>query len=134
MTRVEIHVFDPGSAACVERYIIELVRSRTRYCQVSLCVDNAEQAQHWRQQLAQDHSGVEIFSHDATVPLASVQGEVLLSMCTQIAPQFSAFKQAIDVVADNDTARSAGRERYRFYKERGYPLRHINVKEPEALA
>ncbi len=133
MTRVEIHVFDPGSDTCVDSYITDMVRSRARYSTVSLCVDSTEQVLQWRTRLSPSLAQVEVFSTDADVPLIPFQGEILLTVCRKVSPLFSAFKQTIDIVADTESAREDGRRRYRFYKDRGYPLRHIKVQDQEAV-
>jgi|GEM_PF-6849266 len=130
MTKVEIHVFDPGSSQCFKHYVTELVRTRTRYCQVSLCVDDAEQEAHWRQELS-ELSAVEVFNQDADVPPIPFQGEMLVTLSSQVSPLFSAFKQTIDLVIDSESARESGRLRYRFYRDRGYPLRHVKVQDME---
>lgn len=130
MTKVEIHVFDPGSSQCFKHYVRELLRTRTRYCQVSLCVDDAEQVSHWREQL-HDLPTVEVINNNDEVPPLPFQGEMLVTLSSQVSPLFSAFKQTIDLVIDTESARENGRIRYRFYRDRGYPLRHIKVKDLE---
>ena len=131
MTKIEIHVFDTGISQCYRQYVTELVRTRTRYCHVSLCVDDAQQAQQWREELSHI-SKVEVFNQDADLPPIPFQGEMLVTLSSQVSPLFSAFKQTIDLVADTETAREEGRMRYRFYRERGYPLRHIKVEDKES--
>ncbi len=132
MTRVELHVFDPGCSQSFKQYVTDLVSARSRYCQVCLCVDDAEQAAHWRSELA--HLGqVEIFNQENDVPQLPFQGEMLVSLASKITPLFSAFKQTIDLVTDTESAREDGRMRYRFYRDRGYPLRHIKVQDQESV-
>lgn len=132
MTKVEIHVFDPGINQCYKQYVTELVRTRTRYAQVSLCVDNAQSAELWREELA-EFKTVEIFNQCDDVPAVPFQGEMLVTLSSQVSPLFSAFKQTIDLVEDTETAREDGRLRYRFYRDRGYPLRHVKVQDKEAI-
>lgn len=131
MTKIEIHVFDTGISQCYRQYVTELVSTRTRYCHVSLCVDDAQQAEQWREELSHI-SKVEVFDQEAGIPLVPFQGEMLVTLSAQVSPLFSAFKQTIDLVADTETAREEGRMRYRFYRERGYPLRHIKVQDKES--
>lgn len=128
MTKVEIHVFEPGSERCYQQYVRELVRSRARYCRVSVCVDDALQRDHWRAEF-DDLASIEVFAQQAELPALPFQGDMLITLSTQISPLFSAFKQTIDLVADAEEARESGRARYRFYRDRGYPLRHIPVSQ-----
>lgn len=48
--------------------------------------------------------------------------ECLLNLSDQIPPGFSRFQRLIEIVSMDDGVRLAGRERFRFYRERGYPL------------
>lgn len=130
MTKVELHVLAPDSGQCCKQYVSELLLSYSRYSQVSLCVDTAEQADEWRTELHQ-LSSFEVFDQTADTPQIPFQGEVLVNISSQVSPLFSAFQQAIDLVADTESARAEGRVRYLFYRDRGYPLRHITVKNKE---
>lgn len=46
----------------------------------------------------------------------------LLNLSDEIPPGFSRFRQLIEIVSVDDSDRLPGRERFRFYRERGYPL------------
>lgn len=46
----------------------------------------------------------------------------LLNLSDEIPPGFSRFQQLIEIVSEDDGDRLPGRERFRFYRERGYPL------------
>lgn len=49
------------------------------------------------------------------------QDERLMNLASEVPPGFSRFTSVIEVVAD-DADRAAARERFRFYKERGYEI------------
>lgn len=51
--------------------------------------------------------------------------QVLINLSVQTPSNFARFERMLEIVADQEADRSAGRERYRFYKERGYPLNHF---------
>ncbi len=56
-------------------------------------------------------------------------GEVLISLHTACLPFFSRFERVIEIVsADADDAR-LGRERFGFYRDRGYELRHFDLSQ-----
>jgi DNA polymerase-3 subunit chi len=48
--------------------------------------------------------------------------ECLLNLSDEIPPGFSRFQRLIEIVSADDGDRLPGRERFRFYRERGYPL------------
>ncbi len=48
--------------------------------------------------------------------------EVLVNLGVQTPPMFSRFDRLIEVVASEDADRALARERWRFYKDRGYPM------------
>lgn len=52
---------------------------------------------------------------------------VLLNLDTSVPPFFSRFEQLLEVVDQSPDVRDAGRERYRFYQHRGYPLKHHSL-------
>ncbi|MEX2241160.1 MAG: DNA polymerase III subunit chi [Burkholderiales bacterium] len=51
---------------------------------------------------------------------AAVQCEILLNLGQETPPAFERFERLLEVVARDDGDRQAARERYRFYRERGY--------------
>lgn len=48
--------------------------------------------------------------------------ECLLNLSDEVPSGFSRFKELIEIVSVEDADRLPGRERFRFYRERGYPL------------
>jgi DNA polymerase-3 subunit chi len=46
----------------------------------------------------------------------------LLNLSDEVPPGFSRFQQLIEIVSAEDRDKLPGRERFRFYRERGYPL------------
>lgn len=55
--------------------------------------------------------------------------ELLISLHTDNLPFFSRFERVIEIVSkDAEDARS-GRERYAFYRERGYEMRHFDLSK-----
>ena len=54
---------------------------------------------------------------------------VLVNLHPKPAPFFSRFERLAEIVGLDDDDRAAGRERFRFYRERGYELRTHNMSE-----
>lgn len=49
---------------------------------------------------------------------------VLINLASTVPTFFSRFERTLEVVNQAENVRDAGRERYRFYQQRGYPLHH----------
>jgi len=47
---------------------------------------------------------------------------VLLNLGAEVPPQFARFERLLEVIGDTPDELAAGRERYRFYRDRGYAL------------
>ena len=52
---------------------------------------------------------------------------VLINLAAEPPPFFSRFERLAEIVGTDAAATEAGRERYRFYRERGYALRTHNL-------
>lgn len=48
--------------------------------------------------------------------------QVLMNLTSSVPDFFSRFERVAEVVDNSEDARAQGRERYRFYQTRGYPL------------
>jgi len=53
--------------------------------------------------------------------------ELLISLHGECVPFFSRFERVIEIVSSDTEDSRLGRERYKFYKDRGYELRHIDL-------
>jgi len=56
------------------------------------------------------------------VPLALQMHDVMINLGRVTPPAFSRYERLIEVIGQEDADRAAGRERWRFYRDRGYPL------------
>jgi DNA polymerase-3 subunit chi len=59
---------------------------------------------------------------------------LLINLRRQTPPQFASFERMIEVVGSDPDDRAAGRERYKMYRERGYPLAHHDIAQPGGAA
>ncbi len=50
--------------------------------------------------------------------------EVLINLSPTTPEHFARFQRLLEIVSSSEPDKLAGRERFRFYKERGYPLEH----------
>lgn len=53
--------------------------------------------------------------------------EVLINLASDVPMFFSRFERLIECVDHDDAVKAAGRERFRFYREHGYPLQTHNI-------
>jgi DNA polymerase III subunit chi len=49
--------------------------------------------------------------------------DVLINLCAQRPQHFSRFHRLIEIVSKDEQDKAAARERYKFYRERGYDIR-----------
>lgn len=59
--------------------------------------------------------------------------DVLLNLSAEVPHFFSSFESTLEVICTGSSAKDTGRERYRYYKSRGYPLSHCPVPAQLAL-
>ena len=53
--------------------------------------------------------------------------ELLISLHSEFMPFFSRFERVIEIIGGDAEDSRLGRERFKFYKDRGYELRHIDL-------
>ncbi len=77
------------------------------------------------------------FSQDAEAVTAPIvlgwdenfpHSDLLISLDLQVLPFFSRFDRLIEIVGATEEEVALGRERYTFYRERGYEIRHIDLR------
>ena len=55
--------------------------------------------------------------------------EVLISLHSNCLPFFSRFERVIEIVSQDSEDARLGRERYNFYRERGFEMRHFDLSK-----
>ena len=55
------------------------------------------------------------------------QPEILLNLAAACPPHFASFERLLEVVGQDQAEKEAGRERFRFYKQRGYRIAHHDL-------
>jgi DNA polymerase-3 subunit chi len=53
-------------------------------------------------------------------PADAQQGDLLINLATGVAPFYAGFQRVAELVGPSEAERAAGRDRYRFYRERGH--------------
>ncbi|MBX9676442.1 MAG: DNA polymerase III subunit chi [Methylotenera sp.] len=54
------------------------------------------------------------------------QDEMLINLTTHEPPFFSRFTHLVEMVGDDESDKQNGRLRYKFYRDRGYEIQHID--------
>lgn len=60
---------------------------------------------------------------------ALLHDEVLLNLRPEYPAFFSRFQRLIEIVSPDESDRQAARERYRFYRDRGYEIRSHDMSK-----
>jgi len=55
--------------------------------------------------------------------------QVLINLSMRTPAHFARFERLIEIVSSEEEDRLAGRDRYRFYQQRGYPLTHFVAEQ-----
>lgn len=136
MTRIDFHSNVPDTLA----YVCRLVRKAYGAGQKVVVHGTPQQLSQLDARLWSfspldflPHCGLDS-PHAAVTPIilaATLDGvphhQLLVNLADQAPAQFASFERLIEVVGISAEARDAGRERYRFYRERGYPLTHHDI-------
>ena len=102
-----------------------------------LLTQNAEQSRHLDQRLwtfvddsfvphdSEESAGfvTPILIHDNPDPAGERQ--LLINLSASVPPYFAQFERVIELVTEENKAQA--RASYSYYKERGYPLKHVNL-------
>ena len=55
--------------------------------------------------------------------------QVLINLSSDIPQAFSRFERICEMVIEEESSKLVGREHYRFYRDRGYPLKHHPLRQ-----
>lgn len=136
MTRIDFHSNVPDKIA----YACRLVRkARAAQCQVVMLTAD-------RNQLAALDEALWTFSELDFLPHVSADNalaaqtpvilcdsdttdlphhQILINLSSRTPAHFARFERMFEIISSDEADRLEGRERYRLYKERGYPLTHF---------
>lgn len=62
----------------------------------------------------------------------STQDQRLLNLSDELPPGFARFESLVEVVSQEDDIRNSGRERVKFYRERGYEVQFKDIASESA--
>jgi DNA polymerase-3 subunit chi len=136
MTRIDFHSNVPDKLG----YACRLVRkARAANCNIVLLTESREDLAALDERLW-TFSELDFIPHvHAADPLASAtpviladsddaelpHHHVLINLSARTPTHFARFERMFEIISSDETDKAAGRERYRFYQQRGYPLTHF---------
>lgn len=138
MTKVDFYILGKGSSEQMACRIAEKAYGQGK--RIYIHTENAEQTKHmddllWtfrdgsfvphEQYQAGDssESPIQIGYHESP----ETDCEVLINLATNVPLFFSRFLRVAELIGTEQTAKEQGRERFRFYRDRGYPMDTHNL-------
>jgi len=144
MTRIDFYTLEPDSPGDRFLLVCRLAdRVRTTGLRVLIHCPDGEQARHldrllwtFRQDSFLPHGIVGQPGLDqALTPILigrdgtpDCEDQALINLALEVPPFFSRFERVCEPVDQDPTVRAAGRERFRYYRDRGYPLEHHRIR------
>lgn len=143
MTRVDFYILSDGSGDGLHRFACRLVeKAWKRGMQCHINAASPEQADRL-DDLLWTFRDVSFIPHGRTggdsagsERLAAVIGsgedpqgkpDVLINLSAEVPSFFSRFERVAELVDNDSERRTAGRQRFRYYRDRGYPLESHNI-------
>jgi len=141
VTRIDFYILPEGGTGGHEAVSCRLVEKAYKLgMNVYIHTDSAEQARRIDELLWTFRAG-SFLPHalhppkdDDEVPVRIGSGDqpwdgaqVLINLSVEVPLFFSRFERVAEVVAPGEAGKAQGRERYRFYRDRGYPLQSHNL-------
>ncbi len=132
MTRVDFHFNVPDKLRYGCRLVRKIYRARSRV--LVYCNDRERLSQF--DQLLWTFSQHDFIPHVAAgdalaaetpvllcaEPIDSASHQILVNLGDTMPPMFARFERLIEVVAADEADRQAARARWRYYRDRGYPM------------
>lgn len=142
MTRIDFYSLESGSTG--DRFLLTcrlVERIRATGARILIHCPDTEQARHldrllwtFRDESFLPHGLVTRTDPELTPILISADGtpetedQVLINLDSGVPAFFGRFERLCEPVDHDPAARLAGRERFRYYRERGYPLAHHQIR------
>ena len=55
--------------------------------------------------------------------------QILINLSSRTPAHFARFERMFEIISSGDADKQSGRDRYRFYQQRGYPLTHTVAEQ-----
>ncbi len=142
MTRVDFYVLksDTGSRHGIACRLVEKVNDQGR--RIYIHTGSQAEAEHlnrllwtFRENSFIPHGIVGLVDQAVTPvllghgPAPEQEQDVLINLAPEVPEFFSRFSRLAEIIDSDQQVKESGRQRYRFYKERGYPLDTHELKQ-----
>jgi DNA polymerase-3 subunit chi len=136
MTRVRFYTDIPDRTSLI-LHLVEQAVARQR--QVTIYVDKPETAQQLSDGLWQQPAFIPNVLADAPhadltpvllawLPEQIRQDDMLFNCQTELPKFFSRFRHVFELIGAAEDEKVAGRQRYAFYRDRGYEIQHMKMQ------
>jgi DNA polymerase-3 subunit chi len=144
MTRIDFYIIEDGSEQATEKFICRLTEKAwsqnnavylhtmdeqhaTKYDELLWSFNEASFVPHQVIQTETDQSETKnvLIGHQAHQTVEEIPvtyHDVLINLNHETPSFFSQFERVAEIITTDETSRSKGRERYQFYRDRGYVL------------
>ncbi|MGX5174455.1 DNA polymerase III subunit chi [Aliikangiella sp. IMCC44653] len=141
MTQIEFYSVESSAQNAPHKHLCEVIKRAYRKGQ-KVFVNTADRKQAEKiDELLWTHDAKSFLPHqlvgedqDTLPPIEigygqnpRVRPDVLINMGTQVPLFFSQFKWVFEYAFGDDENKELARDRFRFYRERGYPLNHRKI-------
>lgn len=141
MTRIDFYILEQQHSEARQRFACRLAEKAWQQGnKVYIHTESAEQSQRLDELLwtfRVDSFVPHSLDDDTTADTAPVHighsgepqhhDEVLINLAPEVPLFFSRFERVADLVDQHEESRIQGRERFRFYRDRGYPLENHTI-------
>lgn len=141
MTRVDFYIVEDTNTQARQRLACRLAEKAYALDHtIYIHTDDRQQAEQLDQLLWTFRDGSFIphcLQDDKVAPEAAIiighgaepedHNRVLINLSQEVPAFFSRFERVAEVIAGDEQARHAGRERFKFYRDRGYELNTHNL-------
>ena len=138
MTRIDFYIIEEGSEEATDIFICRLTEKiwsqnnavyihvadeqhATRYDELLWTFSEDSFVPH---QLAAEENNEKmvLIGHQTTAEIPTRQHDVLINLNHETPSFFSQFERVAEIITTDEISRNKGRERYQFYRDRGYAL------------
>lgn len=139
MTRIDFYIIDQGETLVRERFSCRLARKAFRLGQRLHIHAGGQPEVAQLDELLWTFSDISFLPHaplgsDEDAPITvgcsgspDPAPELLINLAEDIPAFFSRFARLAEIVGTDEKSRALGREHFRFYRDRGYPLQVHNL-------
>ena len=137
MTRIDFYIIEQGSVEATENFICRLTeKAWSQNNSVYMHTADKQHAAKYDELLwnfnaasfiphqltsADCHKKTVLIGHQTEAGM-SQHHDVLINLCHTAPSFFSQFERVAEIISADETSKAKGRERYQFYRDRGYAL------------